>query len=447
LTAALTAEARRTALLTGPIIPTMLGLALPTLMVIAAQTFVAVLEVYWISRLGTDAVAGVSLVLPLFVLMGTMSNGGIGGGVSSAIARAVGGAAANDANALLTHALMIAVVFGALFMGVMLAAGRPIYAALGGSGEALEQALSYSHWVFGLAVPIWLVNLIGSALRGAGEVKLPALISLVGAVFMIPVVPALIFGIGPIPPLGIAGAGLALGAYYGGALAVFLRYLLSGKGVLTLALHPAARRHVSAIMGVGLISALGTLTASITTVAITGIVGGFGPAALAGYGIASRVDSLVVPLLFGLGTAVITMIGVATGAGDLHRARRVAWTAAAMAFAVAELFGLLLFAAPSIWNAAFSQDAAVLMVGAAYFAVVAPVYGLLGMGLILFFACQGRGKMAWPFLAGIARLAVTAVGAWLLARAGAPLPIVFGAVAAGVAVFGAINAYGFWRSA
>lgn len=442
----LTAEARRTALLTGPIIPTMLGLALPTLMVIAAQTFVAVLEVYWISRLGTDAVAGVSLVLPLFVLMGTMSNGGIGGGVSSAIARAVGGAAANDANALLTHALMIAVAFGALFMGVMLAAGRPIYLALGGSSAALEQALSYSHWVFGLAAPIWLVNLIGSALRGAGEVKLPALISLVGAVFMIPVVPALIFGIGPIPPLGIAGAGLALGAYYGGALVVFLRYLVSGKGVLTLSLHPVARRHIYAIMGVGLISALGKLTASITTVAITGIVGGFGPAALAGFGIASRVDSLIVPLLFGLGTAVITMIGVATGAGDLDRARRVAWTAAAMAFAVAELFGLLLFAAPWQWNAAFSQDAAVLAVGNAYFTVVAPFYGLLGMGLILFFACQGRGKMAWPFVAGIARLAVTAIGAWLLARGGAPLPVVFGAVAGGVAVFGAVNAYGFWRS-
>lgn len=442
----LNAEARRTALLTGPVIPTMLGLALPTLMVIAAQTFVAVLEVYWISRLGTDAVTGVSLVLPLFVLMGTMSNGGIGGGVSSAIARAVGGAATSDANALLTHALIIAVAFGALFMSVMLAAGRPIYAALGGSGAALEQALSYSHWVFGLAVPIWLVNLIGSSLRGAGEVKLPALISLVGAVFMIPVVPALIFGIGPIPPLGIAGAGLALGAYYGGALAVFLRYLLSGRGVLTLALHPLAQRHVSAIMGVGLISALGTLTASITTVAITGVVGGYGPAALAGFGIASRVDSLIVPLMFGLGTAVITMIGVATGAGDHARAKRVAWTAAAMAFGVAELFGLLLFAAPSFWNAIFSQDAAVLLVGTAYFTVVAPVYGLLGMGLILFFACQGRGKMAWPFLAGIARLAVTAAGAWLLARGGAPLPVVFAAVALGITVFGAINTYGFCRS-
>lgn len=446
MTAAAPADTRRAALLRGPVIATMLGLALPTLVVIAAQTFVAVLEAYWISRLGTDAVAGVSLVLPLFVLMGTMSNGGIGGGVSSAVARAIGGGRAEDANALLAHAVLIAGVLGAVFMGAMLLAGPAVYGTLGGSGAALERALAYSQWVFGLSVPIWLVNLIGAALRGAGEVKLPARISLVGAVLLIPLVPALMFGFGPIPRLEIAGAGIALGLYYGGALLVLLHYLLGGKGVLTLTIHPVLQRHVAAIMGVGLISALGTVTASLTTVAITGVVGGYGPAALAGFGIASRVDSLLVPLLFGLGTAVVTMIGVATGAGDAARARKVAWTAAALAFGLTQAVGLLLFFAPELWNGIFSTDPAVLRAGNAYFAAVAPVYGLIGLGLVLFFACQGRGKMVWPFAAGIARLAATAFGAWWLAATGASLAIVFAAVAVGAALFGAITAYGFWRS-
>ncbi|MFM9851627.1 MAG: MATE family efflux transporter [Sphingomonadaceae bacterium] len=440
------ADFRRDAILHGPVIPTMLALALPTLIVIAAQTFVAVLEAYWISRLGTDAVAGVSLVLPLFVLMGTMSNGGIGGGVSSAIARAIGGGRAEDANALLAHSVLIAVLFGAAFMGAMLYGGPSIYAALGGNGAAMVQALAYSHWVFGLSVPIWLVNLISSALRGAGEVKLPARISLLGALLLIPLVPALMFGFGPLPRLEIAGAGIALGLYYGGALAVLLRYVLRGKGVLTLSMHPPIKQHVAAIMGVGLISALGTLTASLTTVAITGIVGGYGAAPLAGFGIASRVDSLLVPLLFGLGTAVVTMIGIATGAGDAARARKVAWTAAALAFGVTEAIGVLLFFAPQLWNGIFSTDPEVLQAGNAYFAAVAPVYGLIGLGLVLFFACQGRGKMAWPFTAGIARLILTALGAWALASAGASLPLLFIAVTAGAALFGAINAYGFWRS-
>lgn len=438
-------DARRAAMLHGPVVRTLLALALPTLSVIAAQTFVAVLEAYWISRLGTDAVAGVSLVLPLLVLMGTMSNGGIGGGVSSAVARAVGGGRAVDADALLTHAVVIATLFGGAFTVVMEVGGPSIYAALGGSGAALDTALAYSRWVFGLAVPIWLVNLIGAALRGAGEVRLPARISLGGAIMLIPVVPVLMFGPGPLPRLGIAGAGIALAIYYGGALIVLLRYLHSGSGVLTLRRHPIAPHHIRAIMGVGLISAIGTVTASLTTVVVTGAVGGYGAAALAGFGIASRVDSLLVPLLFGLGTAVVTMVGAATGAGDSARARRVAWTAAAMAFGATEVIGAVLYLWPVGWNGMFSDDPAVLAAANGYFAAVALLYGVIGMGLMLFFACQGRGTMAWPFAAGIARLTVTAAAAWWLAQAGATLPQLYGAVALGAVLFGAINIYGFWR--
>ena len=433
-------------MLNGPILSTMLALGLPVILVIAAQTFVAVLEAYWISRLGTDAVAGVSLVLPLFVLMGMMSNGGIGGGVSSAIARAIGAEKGEDANVLLTHAVLIAMLFGIAFTAIMIFAGRPIYAALGGTGDALGKALAYSQWVFGLSVPIWLVNLIGSALRGAGEVRLPARISLIGAVALVPLVPALMFGFGPIPRMEIAGAGVALGIYYGGALIVLLRYLFSGEGVLKLTVHPISSVFVAAIMGVGLISAIGTLTASLTTVAITGTVGSYGAAPLAGFGIASRVDSLLVPLLFGLGTAVVTMVGVATGAGQHERARRVAWTAAALAFCVTEAVGLLLALYPALWNGIFTQDVAVLSAGNAYFRVVAPFYGFIGLGLVLYFACQGRSKMAWPFAAGIARLAVTATGAWWLASTGASLATVFVAVAGGAMLFGLVNAYGFSRS-
>ena len=441
-----TTGAQREALLNGPILRTMMGLGLPTILVIAAQTFVAVMEAYWISRLGTNAIAGVSLVLPLFVLMGTMSNGGIGGGVSSAIARAVGGGKGVEANALLAHAMLIAILFGLAFTAMMLLAGRPIYVALGGNGSALDHALAYSRWVFGLSVVIWLVNLMGSALRGAGEVHLPARISLIGAVALIPLVPAMIFGFGPIPRMEIAGAGIAIGIYYGGALIVLLRYLLSGNGVLTLSLHPVARDYITAIMGVGLISAVGTLTASLTTVAITGTVGAYGAASLAGFGIASRIDSLLVPLLFGLGTAVVTMVGVATGAGDHARARRVAWTAAALAFGVTEVIGLLLFAMPSLWNEVFTQDTTVLTAGNAYLKAVSPFYGFIGLGLVLYFANQGRGKMAWPFVAGLTRLLVTAMGAWWLAGLGATLSMLFIAVAVGSLLFGLINAYGFWRS-
>ena len=134
---------RRARMLSGPILPTLLALTLPVIAVVAAQTFVAVLEAFWVSRLGTAAMAGVSLVIPLYVLMNTMSNGGIGG-VSSAISRAIGGGRASDADALLLHAVLIALAFGALFTSGWLVFGRTITTALGGAFEVERDATTYA---------------------------------------------------------------------------------------------------------------------------------------------------------------------------------------------------------------------------------------------------------------------------------------------------------------
>jgi hypothetical protein len=123
-------------MLRGPITRTLFRLTLPVIAVNVAQTFVAILEAYWVSRLGAEAVAGVSPVLPLLIPMNTMSNGGIGGGVSSAIARAVGADRQDDADALLLHTLMIALAFGVAFSILAILFGPQLYASLGGGGNA-----------------------------------------------------------------------------------------------------------------------------------------------------------------------------------------------------------------------------------------------------------------------------------------------------------------------
>lgn len=133
-------EDRRALLLRGPVVSTLFKLTVPVIAVVVTQTFVAILEAYWVSRLGTEAVAGVSLVLPILILMGTMSNGGIGGGVSAAVARAIGADRRADANALLLHAVAIAFAFGFAFtLGTIFLAPR-LYSSLGGHGQTLEFA-------------------------------------------------------------------------------------------------------------------------------------------------------------------------------------------------------------------------------------------------------------------------------------------------------------------
>src|SRR6478752_564382 len=227
------AEQRRAALLTAPILPTLLKLALPTVTVLVAQTAVNIAEAYYVGFLGTDALAGAALVFPIFMLMTMMSNGGLGSGVAASVARAVGAGRRDDADALLFHAMVLAIIFGGLFTLGATLGGPVLYRVLGGRGDALDAAVKYSNFLFAGAVPVWIVNLQAAALRGSGNVRVPALVTLVGAIVTIPLSPILIFGLGPFPRLGIGGAGIAFGLYYSAAMLFLLRYMASGRSGLT----------------------------------------------------------------------------------------------------------------------------------------------------------------------------------------------------------------------
>ena len=245
--------------LSGAIIPTMLRLAGPTVVVLVVQTLVGVTETYFISFLGTESLAGVALVFPVLMLMQMTSNGGIGGGVSSAVARALGAGRPEDADALVWHAIVVAFGFGLLFTAAALIGGPALFRAMGGTGQTLRAALTYSTIVFAGSVPLWVVALLSSAMRGAGQVKVPAIISLSGALILLPLSPALIFGWGPFPRLGVAGGGTAVVIYYLAAAYMLVSYLGSARSPLRLRVTALRAGLFADILGVGLLSAIATL--------------------------------------------------------------------------------------------------------------------------------------------------------------------------------------------
>src|SRR3954466_12122641 len=218
-------------LLEGRIVPTLLRLAWPNVLVMLAQASTGLIETWFVSRLGTDALAGMALVFPGFMMMQMLSAGAMGGGISSAIARALGARRRDDADALVLHALVINVAIGALFPIGMLAFGRPIYRALGGEGGELDAALTYSNVVFAGNVLLWVMNGLANVVRGTGNMLLPATIICAGVLVLVPLSPLLIFGIGPFPALGIAGGGAALLLFYAAGSAVLVWYLLSGRNI------------------------------------------------------------------------------------------------------------------------------------------------------------------------------------------------------------------------
>jgi len=431
-------------LLRGPIAPHLIRLAWPILVVLAVQTLVGVAETYFVGFLGTEAITGVALVFPLLMLMTMMSNGGIGGGVSSAIARAIGAGRRHDADALVWHAVVIAVFFRALFTVGALAGGPALFRALGGEGGALASALAYSNLVFGAAIPIWIANLLASALRGAGNVKVPAALTAAGAALTLAASPALILGWGPVPRLGIAGAGYAMIFYYVIATLAFVAFMRSRATPVRLVMVRIEWRLLKDVLGVGILSALGTVLANATVVLCTGLVGAFGVAAIAGYGMASRLDYLLIPLLFALGTASVTMVGINVGAGHIARARRIAWMAAVISAAATGLIGLAAALAPGLWLNLFSHDPEVIAAGVSYLHHAAPFYGFYGFGMALYFASQGAGKVLWPVIAGFARLLVATVGGWywVVVHHGS-IDGLFGLIAASLCVFGVVNATAF----
>ena len=431
---------RTRVLLEAPIARTLVRLAAPNVLVMVAQASVGLIETYFVGRLGTDALAGVSLVFPAVMLMQMMSAGAMGGGIASAIARALGSGRRAVADALVLHALAIAVVFGLVFTAALLGGGRRLYGIMGGSGATLDAALTYSNVVFSGAVLLWLFNSLANVIRGTGNMAVPAGVTCAGVAVLIPLSPCLIFGWGPFPVLGVAGGAVAVLIYYLVGSLALAGYLWSGRSVVRFRASGFRWLLFYDIMKVGAVAALITVQTNLTIAIATGLVGRFGGAAIAGYGTASRLEYLLIPLVFGLGGPLIALVGTNIGAGQSERALRAAWIGAAIAAGLCEFIGVAAALFPAAWLLLFGTDPAMLDAGTHYLHWVGPVYGVFGLGMGLYFASQGAGRLLWPLLANLARLVIAAGGGWLALYLGGGVSGVFLALAVALVAFGGINA-------
>jgi putative MATE family efflux protein len=426
-------------LLTGPIVPTLLRLATPNVLVMLAQASTGLIETYFVAKLGTGALAGMALVFPFVMTVQMISAGAMGGGISSAIARALGGGRREDADALVLHAVVIHIALGLFCTAVMLAFGEPIFRALGGSGDELQAALIYSNIVFAGTVFIWILNALASAIRGTGNMMVPATVICVGIVVLVPLSPCLIFGIGPFPALGIAGGGLALVAYNVGGSAVLAWYVLSGRNVARLRLAPLRWSLFKNILSVGALAAVTSLQTNVIIALATALVASAaGAEAVAGYGTGARLEYLLVALAFGLGGPLVALVGTNVGAHNRERALRIALIGGAIAFGLTEVIGLATAIWPEAWISLFSAEPGVIAAGSAYLRIVGPFYGFFGLALSLYFASQGAGRLFWPLAAGFLRIIVAIGGGWIALRMTGSLGWLFAALALGLMLHGLI---------
>ena len=446
----MTPAERRQMMLSGPIVATILTLAAPNVLNVAMQSLVSIADGWFVGQLGTVELAALALVFPTQMALGLMSAGAMGGGVSSSVARALGSGNRAAAEAAAAHALAIALGMAALFAIVFVGFGRSIYGALGGSGRALDGAEAFATVLFMGCVAHWVANSMASVLRGTGDMKTPGYALVATAALQIPLTGALTLGWFGLPALGIRGPAAASVICFALAAVWMASRLMGRNAALRLHWPKGGFRWASFrdILKVGLIACVVVILTNGTVLLVTGLVGRAGDAAIAGYGIGSRLEYMLVPISFGIGATLTALVGTNIGARQHARAQRLAWVGALMAGGIAAAIGVVVAISPDLWLGLFTNDPAALASGRTYLSIVGPVYGFFGLAMALYFASQGTGEMIWPVAANLSRIVIAVCGSlFALDVMGWGTRGLFTFVALGIVSFSAVLAFSTTRPA
>ena len=408
-------DTRTQEFLNNPILPLLVRMAAPNTIAFFIQAIVVLTEVWFISKLGTTSLAAVALAFPILMITQQMAFGALGGAVTSSIARSIGAGDTIRAEKLLWHSLLIASCGAVVFLLAFLLGGESLLKILGGKGTLLEESLSYCIIFLTGGILIWLSGSLSAALRGMGNMRYPAMLMSISSGMQVILSGGFILGWFGFPKLGIAGAAisaLASGGFM--SLMMFLKLSSSSSKInLKISRFSFEKELFKDILDVFLPASLAPVFTVGTVLVLTGLVGQFGTTALAGYGIGSRVEFLMIPLVFGIGTAMTAMVGTNIGAKNIERAERIGWLGGLSAGFFAGIIGIVLALTPELWINFFASDEATYLVTKQYIQAVGFCYGFQGLGLSLYFASQGASAMKWPIIATVTRFTVAALGGWI----------------------------------
>lgn len=430
-------QSQRMHLLLEAPIPTLLWrLGAPNALATIILTSVTLADAWFVGRIGTVALASLAIVFPFQTLLQMMSGGAIGGGVTSALSRALGAGDSAHADAVAWHAILIACAMSVVFIICLGVLPEAIFAMLGGKGEVLAGAVAYARIAFGGATVIWLFYILSAILRGTGNTRTPARAIIVSSIAQIGLSGLLTLGYGPFPAFGVIGPAIAIVVCQGFAVLYLISFLLSESSGISIRPQPLSWRPFADIMQVGGIALLNSLMMAGTVIVVTGFIGHYGTAALAGYGLGGRLELMLVPIAFGIGAALTASVGANFGAGQYARARRIAWSGAGVASVITGAIGLAVWILPDLWLGRFTSYPEAYAYGALYLGIAAPLFGLFGAGQALYFASQGTGRLLFPVTVSVLRMSMIALVGWMAVSRSWEVSTLFVAAAVGLAIVG-----------
>ena len=373
---------------------------------VSVMTAVTFFDAWFVGHLGNQALASLALVFPFQALMQMMAGGAIGGGITSAVARAKGSGNINSAKTIAFNGLLIGIFMSLLYTITLGVFSVHIFNLLSDSKDVINDAAKYAKVAFGGAILTWVFFAFSSILRGLGDTYTPAKAIIIAG--LIQIIMSGLFTLGLVDSVDLGVTGPAAAMIISHALAVFflLPKIIGSNSLLSRQNCLFNWSAIYRILKVGGLGLLNSITIVLTIVIITTFVAGFGTDALAGYGLGSRLELMLVPISFGIGAALTAAVGTNIGANQYNRARSIAKAGAFVTFFLTGVLGVVVAIIPWVWVDLFAVSGTAELFASSYLMIVAPFYGFFAGGMSLYFASQGTGSMIFPVLVNVVRFVV-----------------------------------------
>ncbi len=385
----------------------LVDMTVPMLLGIATMMGQAFIDTWFIGQVGDRELAAYGFGFPILMIVTSVAIG-LGAGTSSVVARAIGSGNHRRTKRLATDSLILSFLITLVICAIGIATIRPLFLLLGAPEDMIPMLESFMTILY-VGVPFVVVGMVGmSTMRATGDTRLPSKMMIFGAILNVVLDPILIFGFGPIPAMGLDGAAMA-GLLARGAIFVASLYLLAGRLDMVsfkLPKFDEIRTSWADILHVGLPAAGTNMIVPIGAAVITAMIARFGPEAVAGFGVASRVESLVLVIYYAMSSVIGPFVGQNLTAGKedrIHLSLRLcAGFCVVSGLVIAVLLALVSGALPTL----FSDNADVIEV-TRLFLLIAPIgYGAYGMVMVMNAAFNGLGKPMPGVIVSVMRIAV-----------------------------------------
>ena len=394
---------------------TLFALSAPVVLGMALQTGFNIVDTIFVGMLGSEQLAAISVTFPVVFIFIAIASG-LTIGSTALMSHAIGAGRQKEASNIAEHSLLAAVFIGLAVAAVGIAFSPPIFSFMGVSGHILEMTIQYANLIFIGFLFLFIGFLSQGIIQAGGDTVTPTKNLAVSVALNVVLDPLFIFGFGPVPAMGLAGAGMATVISRGVGAALNIQHVMRGKARVKL--DPRNFRFdyriISGVLKTGTPSSVSQSINSIGMILLMGLVGTFGTAAIAAFGVGLRLESLAILPVIGLSSALVPFVGQNLGAGRTDRAKRAVSLTSYVAALYMVMFMALWYFVPGLMYSPFTADPEVIATGVSYLMTISFGYVFLGLDFVIGAAFQAAGRTTLQMILNLLRWAVTVALAYTL---------------------------------